>query len=245
MTEPFVIVHRTFDPIEADLLADLLRDAGLSPRVVGTRSGAAIGVGQNILEVQLAVPQSHAGEASDFLEAYFANATATATVNEGPEAAPDRPLRPLFAAGSAFLTFGVGHLYARRPITAATLAAGQLVAMYFLFFGDRWSDWTTGITMLGGVVVCDLVGSLLATRAHRRGVRRGVTGQSVAGVFLVGASMGVAFAVGPHLADPTVGPGAEEKRLRSPAREMELGRPFERDPLFPPLTGAHPANPRR
>src|SRR6185436_19651167 len=139
MSERFVIVHRTYDPIQADLLGDLMRDAGLAVRVTGTRSGAAIGVGQNILEVSIAVPADQAGEATDFLEAYFAGQPVEGPEmpempevdDDGDEEADDsleRPLRPLFAAGSAFITFGVGHLYARRPWTAAALAAGQAVA---------------------------------------------------------------------------------------------------------------------
>jgi hypothetical protein len=71
MSERFIIVHRTYDPIQADLLGDLLRDAGIAARVTGTRSGAAIGVAQNILEVHIAVPDAQAGEATDFLVPYF------------------------------------------------------------------------------------------------------------------------------------------------------------------------------
>src|SRR6185503_11812199 len=153
MSERFVIVHRTYDPIQADLLGDLMRDAGLAVRVTGTRSGAAIGVGQNILEVSIAVPADQAGEATDFLEAYFAGEpeqTDEAPPEDEEELADtaERPLRPLFAAGSAFITFGVGHLYARRPWTAAALAAGQVVAIYFLVAGQHWDDWTVGATML-------------------------------------------------------------------------------------------------
>jgi hypothetical protein len=250
MSEPFVIVHRTYDPIQADLVGDLLRDAGIAARVVGTRSGAAIGVGQNILEVHIAVPQSQAGQATDFLEAFLSadasggdDAAAGDDDDEPEDAAAPRELRPMFAAGSAFLTFGVGHLYARRPWTAAALATGQAVAMYFLFAGRHWDDWTTGITMLGGVVVCDLVGSVIAVRAVRRGVRRSVAWQTGVGVLYVGGSVALALALGPTLADPATGPGAGERRRAPADPDATLERPFERDPSFPPLTSQHPANP--
>lgn len=254
VSEPFVIVHRTYDPIQADLVGDLLRDAGIAARVVGTRSGASIGVGQVIMEVHIAVPQSQAGQATDFLEAFLASdASAAADTgsaaddadddDDADDASRERELRPMFAAGSAFLTFGVGHLYARRPWTAAALAAGQLVAMYYLFGGRRWDDWTIGITLLASIIACDLVGATVATRAHRRGIRRGVAWQAGFGALYVGGSMALALAVGPRLADPTVGPGADQERRKPLEQDSTLRRPFERDPSFPPLTSQHPANP--
>lgn len=251
VSEPFVIVHRTYDPIQADLVGDLLRDAGIAARVVGTRSGASIGVGQVIMEVHIAVPQSQAGQATDFLEAFLASdapatdadADADPDSDSDPDPATERELRPMFAAGSAFLTFGVGHLYARRPWTAAALAAGQIVAMYYLFAGRNWDDWTIGITLLASIIACDLVGATVATRAHRRGIRRGVAWQAGFGALYVGGSMALALAVGPRLADPTVGPGADQERRKPLEQDSTLRRPFERDPSFPPLTSQHPANP--
>ncbi len=260
MSERFVIVHRTYDPIQADLLGDLLRDAGVAARVTGTRSGAAIGVGQNILEVSIAVPEAQAGEATDFLEAYFQHGQHDPDGEQGgadgddesgeddPEEGrePDeRPLRPLFAAGSAFITFGVGHVYARRPWTAAALAAGQVVAIYFLVAGRQWDDWTIGATMLVSCVALDLVGSILAVRAHNAGVRRGGPFQAGIGLAYASAAMGLALAVGPTLADPTKGPrrdGAEEPSGRS-GDQSDLKSSFKDHPPFPPLTHQHPANP--
>ena len=119
VSDPFVIVHRTFDPIQADLVGDLLRDAGIAARVVGTRSGASIGVGQVIMEVHIAVPRSQAGQATDFLEEFLAADASSAGAGAGADAddedtpPADRELRPMFAAGSAFLTFGV---VARRGV---------------------------------------------------------------------------------------------------------------------------------
>jgi len=253
MSERFVIVHRTYDPIQADLLGDLMRDAGLAARVTGTRSGAAIGVGQNILEVSIAVPADQAGEATDFLEAYFAGEP-VADAGELDEAPPEdedeaadgaeRPLRPLFAAGSAFITFGVGHLYARRPWTAAALAAGQAVAIYFLVAGQRWDDWTVGATMLIGVIAADVVGSMIAVRAYNAGVRRGSAFQAGMGLAYASAAMGFALAIGPTLADPSKGPSPDKAQpaQRDP-NQTDLRSSFKDHPPFPPLTNQHPANP--
>lgn len=251
--DSYVIVHRSYDPIQAELLGELLRDAGVSARVTGTRSGAMIGVGQNILEVQIAVPSDQAGQATDFLEAYL-SAEVIADADGGVDAANDddgdseaevdRPVRPLLAAGSAFLTFGVGHFYARRPATAMALLVGQLVAMRFLFTGDGWNEWTVGLVALGGVVLCDLVGSVLAARAHGRGVRRGQAFQAGVGALYVAASIGLAVLVGPRLTDPKAGdPTGGWRRVQHRDPLQTIDRPLENDPSFPPLTSEHPANP--
>jgi hypothetical protein len=255
MPERFVIVHRTYDPLQADLLGDLLRDAGVFARVTGTRSAALIGVGQNVLEVHLAVPESQAAQASDFIEAYLsaepvaepdpAAGADEADVDVAQEEAQAPEIRPLLAAGSAFLTFGVGHLYARRPATAAALLGGQLVAMAFLFMGDSWYEWTVGMTALIAIVGCDVVGGVLAARAHRSGVRRGRTWQAALGAAYVVGALALAHALGPHLTDPTRGDptgGARQWGVKKDPAE-NIGRPLERDPSFPPLTSQHPANP--
>lgn len=259
--DSYVIVHRSYDPIEAELLGELLRDAGVRARVTGTRSGAMIGVGQNILEVQIAVPSEQAGQATDFLEAYFSDEAIASAADaldganaaeddehdgddDQAEAVADRPVRPLLAAGSAFLTFGVGHFYARRPVTGMALLVGQLVAMRFLFAGHGWRDWTVGLVALGGVVLFDLVGSVLAARAHGRGVRRGHALQAGLGALYVAASIGVAVLVGPHLTDPKAGdPTGGWRRVQHRDPLQTVDRPLENDPSFPPLTSEHPANP--
>jgi hypothetical protein len=257
MSERFVIIHRSYDPLQADLVGELLRDAGVRARVTGTRSGALIGVAQNILEVHIAVPESQAGQATDFLESYFS----AEPVDEGADGEPnagesgesgeddfgaERPveLRPLLAAGSAFLTFGVGHLYARRPATAAALVIGQVVAMILLFTGEGWYEWTIGLIALGGVVAFDVLGAVVAARAHRRGVRRGKAWQAALGAVYVGGALVLAHAVGPSLVDSRLGdPTGGWRRVQRQSPIEKIDRPLERDPSFPPLTSEHPANP--
>jgi hypothetical protein len=254
MSERFVIVHRSYDPIQADILGDLLRDSGLNARVTGTRSGAAIGVAQNILEVHIAVPESEAGAATDFLEAYFSaeivdepgepTEDGDAPAGEAAEATREPEIRPLLAAGTAFLTFGVGHLYARRPATAVALFAGQLVAMFFLIAGDGWRDWTIGLTALVAIVACDVIGAVFAARAHRSGVRRGRAWQAGLGAVYVCGSLALAQLVGPHLANPKLGdPTGGWRTVQRKPVTQQVDKPLERDPSFPPLTSQHPANP--
>jgi hypothetical protein len=224
-------------------------------------------VAQNILEAHISVPEDQAGQATDFLEAYFtgdgsdleADLLAAAgapeedeedEAEEAEEAEPaaDAALRPLLAAGAAFVTFGVGHLYARRPWTSATLAVGQGAALYYLLHaGASWREWAIGFIMLGVVVASDLAGALVAVRAHNRGVRRGANWQVVAGGLMVAGAMALAHAIGPILADPTRGPEAPaaSEQPAGPKGDSELlDHPLERDPHFPPITGQHPANPQ-
>jgi hypothetical protein len=241
MHERFVIVHRTTDPIQAELLGQLLRGGGLTARVVGTRSAASIGVGQHIVEIHISVPESEAGQATDFLEAHFAELAAEP--EEDTEAAPaERELRAVLAAGSAFLTFGLGHVYARRPYTAAALAAGQLVALYFLFGGHGWHEWATGMTLFGCVVGCDLVGAVVAVRAERGGVRRGPAWQSAVGASYVVAALGLSLVVGPRMAPPQAARGGGHGH-HGGDRGDSLSQPLDHDSSFLPLTSQHPANP--
>ena len=138
----------------------------------------------------------------------------------------------------------MNHLYARRPWTAAALAAGQVVAIYFLVAGQRWDDWTVGATMLIGVIAADVVGSMIAVRAHNAGVRRGSAFQAGMGLAYASAAMGFALAIGPTLADPSKGPrpDKEQPSQRDP-NQSDLRSSFKDHPPFPPLTNQHPANP--
>ena len=211
MSERYVIVHRSYDPIVIEHLGEILREAGIAARVLGTRSAALIGVGSVITELHIAVPESQAGEATDFLESYFEGEGAELLADAGlldgeddeePEAEqPERPLRPIFAGVAVVLTFGIGHLYARRPVTAIILAAGQLAT--FVVF-SRFPFEAAAIAWggaYGTIILFDLVGAQLAVRAYNRGDRRGVGAQLGAGALAVGLASAVAFTLGTKAPD--------------------------------------------
>ena len=61
----YVIVHRTTDPMDLDYLEGALNERGIMARGIGTRDGAAIGVGQHILKLKLEVPANQADEARE------------------------------------------------------------------------------------------------------------------------------------------------------------------------------------
>lgn len=240
MSSRFVIVHRTYDPIQAELLGDLLRDSGIAARVLGTRSAALVGVASNIMQMHIEVPAAQAGAATDFLEAYFGEdgeellrreGLLEDTPGEDDEAESgsrpaarltppgEDPRRPLVAAGAVMLLFGFGHLYARRPWTAAVLAGGQIWALCVLAGASSWPELAEGATLFSSILLFDLVGAQLACRAANRGVRRAASAQLALGAAFVAAAVALGSTLGP--------------RIPPPAQE----HPAERMPAVP--SGAH------
>lgn len=226
MTETYVIVHRSYDPVQADMLGDLLRENGIAARVLGTRHGAVIGVGQNILQMHIEVPQSQAGEATDFLEAFFEGRgdellrdeaglevpwdsededadDRDAGADEPGTAAATGPRRPLFAAGLALVlgVVGGGHWYARRPWTASLLAAGQLAALVNIA-SPRWESVATGLVMFATILAIDLLGGQLSVRAHNRGVRASPLRQLMTGACFLALAGAVGSVAGPRIPEP-------------------------------------------
>jgi hypothetical protein len=238
MNEKFVIVHRTYDPIQADMLADILRENGVTARVLGTRHGAVIGVAQHILQLHLEVPASQAGQATDFLESYFEGEgfEFPAELVDGEDEDEDedeegadedsraRPepgaRRPLLAAGSVLLIFGGSHLYAQRGWTAAVMAVGQAVA-FINMMSMRWHTVAIGIAMFGTLILLDLVGGQLAARAYNRGARPSPVRQLLTGAAFVAVAGVVSNYVGPRLPEPK----------RADAASQHVAPPFIAQPL--------------
>jgi hypothetical protein len=225
MSENYVIVCRTYDAVQADMLGDLLRENGIAARVLGTRHGALIGVGQNILQMHIEVPQSQAGEATDFLEAFFQGEGAEllheATGFEGDEepaepgvAAPAggarKALRPLFAAGLALMAsaIGGGHLYGRRPFTALLIAAGHVMALASII-SLEWKAVATGLAMYLTLLALDLAGSQVAVRAYNRGVSVSPLRQLVTGAIFLALAGAAGGLVGPRIPEPEIKPAVQ------------------------------------
>lgn len=239
MIEKYIIVHRTSDPFQADLLGDLLRENGIAARVLGTRHGAAIGVGQHILQRHIEVPQSQAGAATDFIESFFEGDGAdllreqagleldneeepedpdAGEVDELSPATPaqSRPLRPLFAAGACLLLFGGSHLYARRPWTTLVLAAGQVFALVSIG-SMQWSTVATGLVMSGMIFFLELSGGQIAVRAWNRGVRVAPLRQVATGVVFVALAGAIGALLGPHIPAPK-----RQPERTGPMQQMEM-----------------------
>lgn len=216
MAERFITVHRSYDPIQTELLGDLLRENNIAARVLGTRNASIIGVAQNIVQTHIEVPESQAGAATDFLEAYFASepefpdadqdfgdVDAEQPDDEGTADDDDlsQPLRPTFAAGSVMLIFGGAHIYARQPITAGILALGQVLALSRLG-AQEWTAVATGIAVFAGILAVDLIGGQLAVREHNRGYVRGPARQAARGTVLLLLAGGLGALIGSQVPEP-------------------------------------------
>jgi hypothetical protein len=213
----FLIVHRSYDPIQAELLGELLRENGIAARVIGTRSAALVGVGPNAMQVHIEVPASQAGVATDFLESFFAQKGEELLRAEGlldgdDEAQPEEPgegpvacaegSSRLLAAGCALLTFGLAHVYVGRRWTALLLAGAEVGGIYYLSRSAVWGEFAASAVFLAGLVAADFVGAQLALRSDCRPAPRTVAFQLGAGAAFVLICLAAGAAIGPLLPVP-------------------------------------------
>lgn len=170
--EPFVTVHRPFDGTEGEVMLQILRDHGIACRLLGTRHGASIGVGQHIAGLRLEVIASKVDEARELL-------AAMRTPDEDHEDLP-RPRSAVLALGCVMLFFGGSHMYARRPWTAGVIAVTQLSAL--LLNRYRWPNHQVAVGTIVALLFLDAVFGVRASRAHNRGERPGPLPQALAGL---------------------------------------------------------------
>ena len=65
--EEYVTIFRDYDPVNAEMLVEMLQNNGFAARLLGTRSGPLIGVPQLAFEVHIEVPLSQCKEAEEFI----------------------------------------------------------------------------------------------------------------------------------------------------------------------------------
>jgi hypothetical protein len=81
--QPYELLYEVHNPVEADILADLLASHEVDARVLGSRDGNLIGVGQNILAIRIEVPVSQREAAAEVLEAFLREDGAEQLRDEG------------------------------------------------------------------------------------------------------------------------------------------------------------------
>jgi hypothetical protein len=204
----FVVVHRPTDPIEGEILTQVLRDEGIESRLIGTREGNLIGVPQFVLPLRIEVAASQEMAAEAVIRAYGEREVIEGESEsdsddeqqekdeEQEEDEDERPDRrsPVLAAGCVMLVFGGSHLYARRPWTSAVIGVTVLSGLLMARRGV-WPDRELGSVVVMALLVLDLVFGVRATKAYNRGERPSVGWQLGDGVFLSLLATAVAAAL--------------------------------------------------
>lgn len=89
MGHEFKVVYSGGDPLEAQLLQEILLDNQLNSRLMGTLSPALVGAGQMIFEQRIEVPAVEVEQARGLIEAFLADEV---------EAGEDQELEQAWAA---------------------------------------------------------------------------------------------------------------------------------------------------
>ena len=68
MSEKFHVVYRSTNPVEAEIIENVLREEGFAPRLIGTRTAALIGVSDLILKLRIEVSESEFKDALELVQ---------------------------------------------------------------------------------------------------------------------------------------------------------------------------------
>jgi hypothetical protein len=259
VSESFVTILRSTDPLELEQLQDLLEQEGIACRVFGTQHGAGIGVAQHILNMRLEVAECDQVRAQELVEQFSRQNQGDETPPEEEELKPEpeevastgdaplagdgaeegaesgtrslpRRLRPIFAAALVLFLPGACHLYARRLWTALSIGIGEVVALFTLFGYPNWTTYVTALLALGGCLLFDLIGAQLAVRAYNAGQRPGRGKQALTGLVGVGLIAALSFLLGPWI--PWTAPENETDPLLELLQEQP---PQGTEDLLPPF----------
>jgi len=67
MDESFVVVYRSHDPLQTEMLTELLQQQGFDARHIGSRHAASFGAGQVAFEQRIEVPPHQAESAEEVI----------------------------------------------------------------------------------------------------------------------------------------------------------------------------------
>jgi hypothetical protein len=72
----YVTIFVCTDPVEAEMLKDLMEQNGVNLRVFGLQYGASIGIGQNAVDIRFTVDREQVKLAESILDEFFDGDTA-------------------------------------------------------------------------------------------------------------------------------------------------------------------------
>jgi Putative prokaryotic signal transducing protein len=166
----YVTVHRTYDPLLAEMLGDLLRQEGIDARVLGSQASAIFGAAQSFLQTRIDVPEADAARAQEVIVAVQTEEDEPERPVLAPEVEAPPRLSAVRALGIAPLIPGGGHFVARRAFVGGAVLLAQLVAIAAMVAGDARQATAGAITAVG-LLLFDVIGGALAVRAFNRGAR--------------------------------------------------------------------------
>jgi hypothetical protein len=188
----YCTVHRTYDPLLAEMLGDLLRQEAIDARVLGSKASAIFGAAQSFLETRIDVPADDATRAAELIAAIVTERDDDddESVDEdaprrpilSPEAKAPPRLSAVRALGIAPLIPGGGHFVARRTVVGGAVLVAQLVAIAAMVAGDTRQSVAGALTAIG-LLLFDAIGGVLAVRAFNRGARPSAGRQMTTAVF--------------------------------------------------------------
>jgi hypothetical protein len=189
-----IIVYDGVDPIEAEMLADILDQNGIEPRLLGTRNAALLGAGQHIFRLRIEVDEDDAAEAQEVVAALlqFQQSEESVDSDDIKPSVDETPFKPkrLLAAGAACVVPGGSHYYLRQPWTAAPLTAAFIIGLVVVLSSES-ASW--GALLVGSAILSDLVAGQLALGGVRIGKTRTTVRQLVFGLTAASVAFLLAF----------------------------------------------------
>ena len=185
----FVTIRQMSDPLEAEMLKDLLEQEGIPATIQGTNHSALYGGAlSSALQVPLQVPAEHAERARAILDALHDFEPLEPQVEERPPVAPgdekgagpyrsgaitepQLPPRKILVAVAAALIipmvimgFGAGHFYARSHLRGFVLLFLGWTSVVMLFSGGyAWPFFA-----IPSLILLDAIGAALVIRAGQK-----------------------------------------------------------------------------
>ena len=194
--EPFVEIYRSTDPVEAEMVNEILCAEGIDARLLGTRVASLLAAAPHIFEQRIEVPGSQESAASTVVaelmrEEQPDGAGPTQDDPTDTNGSQTAHLSRLVAAGVALVFPGAAHVYARRAGTAIPLMLGAGLGIMHALGGPL----LRGLWMVIGAVLFDLLGGQVAVGSFNRGQRVSLPVQFVHGLIALGLIVLVALAM--------------------------------------------------
>lgn len=91
MSENFTAVYRSINPVEAEIIENMLREEGFTAHLIGTRTGALIGVSDLILKLRIEVPEAESEAAAALVQDLLNSEKIGDVTEDAEESAEDDP----------------------------------------------------------------------------------------------------------------------------------------------------------